>query len=329
MTLTPEERFQLALGKHAVDELRSSGHPLFMDDGILAIGREAGIADHLVDHAGEKLLQQFLIVETSRGVFDASPLAVWYEENFEPEAWREANKLRRAVLKELAATYESGSPFATYQTDANPFGDTPLKDVLATVVTLKWQGYVHAHHLHPGMIIANIEAAGYDLVRDEAELARVFPTTSAEDADRHAPVVADVLSELITSCEQVLRERGWDNALQELERGDREYRDGKWVNAVGEYYAAVESTLKYRLAEASVPYAPTAALRDLASAAMRGALIPANYQHIFGFLDSIRSPRRHGQGPEPQKVDVGPAEALLMGNHARSLIVYLGHRPAA
>jgi hypothetical protein len=58
-------------------------------------------------------------------------------------------------------------------------------------------------------------------------------------------------------------------------------------------------------------------------------VISANYQSLFGFLDSIRSPAPARGGPEREreKVELGPAEALLMGNHARSLIVYLGHRP--
>jgi hypothetical protein len=96
---------------------------------------------------------------------------------------------------------------------------------------------------------------------------------------------------------------------------------------VSEYYSAVESGLKYRLAEAEVAFSDGAALQELAKVAAAHALIPTNYQALFGFLDSIRSPRKHGRGPKPDSVEVGPAESLLMANHARSLLVYLGHRP--
>jgi hypothetical protein len=57
-------------------------------------------------------------------------------------------------------------------------------------------------------------------------------------------------------------------------------------------------------------------------------MIPTNYRALFGFIGSIRSPRRHGRGLRPVKVPVGPAEALLMGNHVRALLVYLAHRPS-
>jgi hypothetical protein len=38
--------------------------------------------------------------------------------------------------------------------------------------------------------------------------------------------------------------RGWQQALTELQRGDNEYRGRDWVNAVREYYSALESGLK-------------------------------------------------------------------------------------
>jgi hypothetical protein len=96
---------------------------------------------------------------------------------------------------------------------------------------------------------------------------------------------------------------------------------------VREYYSALESGLKHRLDEAGVEYADGAALNALAKLAAATDLIPVNYQALFGFADSIRSPRSHGTGAKIVEVEVGKAEALLMGNHVRALLLYLGQRP--
>lgn len=68
--------------------------------------------------------------------------------------------------------------------------------------------------------------------------------------------------------------------------------------------------------------APGAALKKLTSRASELGLIPANYAALFGFTDSIRSPRSHGAALREDEVEIGPAESLLMGNHARALLVY-------
>jgi hypothetical protein len=117
------------------------------------------------------------------------------------------------------------------------------------------------------------------------------------------------------------------NARAELRRGDDRYGEINWPDAVGEYYSALESGLKYRLSELEVKYGDTAALRDLAREAAKTNAFPRNYQALFEFTDSIRSPRRHGAGPTPSAVQIGPAEALLIGNHVRTLLLYLGQRP--
>jgi hypothetical protein len=136
-----------------------------------------------------------------------------------------------------------------------------------------------------------------------------------------------VLAELITSVDQLLEQRRWQGARRELRRGDSQYDAGHWVDAVSEYYSALESGLKHRLDEATASYAEKAALRDLAREAVNANLIPPNYQQLFGFADSIRSPRRHGAGGRVEEVEVGPAEALLMANHVHALLLYLGQRP--
>lgn len=137
----------------------------------------------------------------------------------------------------------------------------------------------------------------------------------------------DVLDELIVTCEQVLRTRGWESALVELGAGDTRHSDGLWKEAVREYYSAIESGVRYRTDEAGEVVAAGAALKKIAARATELGLIPANYAALFTFIDSIRSPRSHGAGPTPVEVEVGPAESLLMANHARALLVYLAQRP--
>jgi hypothetical protein len=99
---------------------------------------------------------------------------------------------------------------------------------------------------------------------------------------------------------------------------------GRSTNSL--YYATVESGLRYRIDKAGATVAEGAALETLAKRAGELDLIPTNYQALFGFIGSIRSPRWHGRGPRPGEVPVGPAEALLMGHHVRALLD-LAHRP--
>ena len=150
---------------------------------------------------------------------------------------------------------------------------------------------------------------------------------AAEDEDAGADVAPDALRDLILDVDDLLGKRGWTGAARELARGDAQYRDGHWTDAVREYYSALESSLKHRLDEAGVTYPQTAALRVLARTAADHDLVPTNYQSLFGFADSIRSPRSHGAGANIVEVEVGVAEAMLMGNHVRALMLYLGQRP--
>jgi hypothetical protein len=173
----------------------------------------------------------------------------------------------------------------------------------------------------------SITSSGYDLIRDEAALRTELPLSAADDESAHLSVPRDMLIDLITSTEELLRERQWNGALRELSRGDTQYDAKHWIDAVREYYAAIESGLKHRLDEEGMKYGEGSTLKDLASAAARHQLIPVNYQALFGFADSIRSPRSHGSGGKVEEIQIGPAEALLMGNHARSLLLYLAHRP--
>lgn len=144
---------------------------------------------------------------------------------------------------------------------------------------------------------------------------------------REARAIAAVPAGLRTrGCEEAVEEAGWVSALEELREGDNQFGQGHWPDAVGDYYTAVESGLKYALDAVGAAHGEGAALRALAKRAAEVGLLPPNYQELFGFLDSIRSPREHGRGTSPTAVEVGAAEAFLMGNHARSLLLYLTQR---
>lgn len=325
---SPEERLRLAVAQYVWRELHETGFAHVDDDQIEAIGRELGIPDHLIAHTIERLQDDFLLVEgNSHGFFKSERLAAWHGENHARSEWREGNVLRHRILEAAVAAYEAGRS-VPFKEDGEMFIDVPWTEGAAASRILEAYGLVEikptmGHNFH-----LSLTADGYDLVRDEAGLRRELPRTATEDEKAHAPVVPDVLGELVRDCEQMLEARGWTAALQELRRGDAQYRDAHWADAVAEYYAAVESGLKHRLADDGVKVKKSAALRDLAKRAAEAGVIPANYQAVFGFLDSIRSPRKHGRGPEIVEVEVGPAESLLLANHARALLVYLGHRPS-
>jgi hypothetical protein len=177
-----------------------------------------------------------------------------------------------------------------------------------------------------GIFTCRSTARGHQVYENPAEMDAHLPTSATHDENALIPVAPDALSGVIWSYKQLLERRNWDTALQELEAGDREYADGNWVNAVREYYRALESGLKYSLTDIGATYDERAALRRLAIRASETGLIPANYQAFFGFADSIRSPRSHGGGPTPVEIEVGEHEALLMANHTRTALLYLGGR---
>jgi hypothetical protein len=91
------------------------------------------------------------------------------------------------------------------------------------------------------------------------------------------------------------------------------------VNAVREY-SALESGLKHAL-HVEGGSSSGNSLKSLARQAAETGRIPTDYQAIFGFADSIRSPRSHRAGPQPDEIEVNQPEALLMGNVARALLV--------
>jgi hypothetical protein len=321
-----ETRFLTALCLRADEALRTGGVAWLYDHDVQAVADKFNIAEAQLDRFIAKLDNRALLGDEG-GFYEAMPLVVLYEEQLDRKEFRRRNALRREVL-ERAAQADDASEQLKFHEGEEEFIDRPWLELIVALRYLHYYDFVRLDEMLGHNFWFEITHEGYDLMRNEAELGRRLPTTATDDEEAHTPVVADTLRELITDVDELLQRRGWSGARAELARGDKQYGASHWVDAVSEYYAAVESGLKHRLDEVSIAYSPGASLRDLARLAADGALIPANYQALFTYLDSVRSPRRHGRGAAPDPVEVGPAEALLMANHARSLLLYLGHRPS-
>ena len=237
------------------------------------------------------------------------------------------NVLRREILRLAAIAYDEGTGELSYREGEEQFVDTPWSEAYAASKSLEYLGFLEVHPFLGHDFDVRVTPSGRELQRDLPGLGRELPTSAADDEDAGADIAPDALQELILNVEDLLAQRSWTGAARELARGDDRYRENHWIDAVREYYAALESGLKHRLDEAETAYADGAALRDLAKLAASEDLIPRNYQALFGFADSIRSPRSHGAGATVVEVEVGKAEALLMGNHVRALLLYLGQRP--
>jgi hypothetical protein len=320
-----ELRFRAALCIRADEELRSGCVAWLYDHHLQAAGEELQLSEGQLDRFVTKLVERGFLGDEG-GFYEAMPLAVLWEEEFDREEFRRRNVLRRELLQ-LAARASDAREELEYSEGEEQFIDRSWLELLIALRYLHFYEWVELHEFLGHSFSLDITPDGYDLTQDEAELARRLPTTATEDEQAHTPVAPEAMRQVIGSVDALLSSRGWSGAQTELARGDQQYAAGHWVDAVSEYYAALESGLKHRLDEASVSYSGGASLRDLARLAVDHLVIPTNYQALFTFLDSIRSPRRHGRGAGPDPVEVGPAEALLMGNHARSLLLYLGHRP--
>jgi hypothetical protein len=93
--------------------------------------------------------------------------------------------------------------------------------------------------------------------------------SATEDDEGAAQIVSDAMQTLILDVEQLLKARGWSEALAELKEGDDAFAEERWRDAVRECYRAAESGLKYRLVEAGAPFADSAALRRLTALAVQ------------------------------------------------------------
>jgi HEPN domain-containing protein len=317
----------LALAQKAHEELVRTGWAAFFDDGFAKTAEEVGASEQDVRQARRLMLDGYLLVEKQPGFFGATPrLLLFHEEIDRDEAYRQ-NTVRRHVLEE-AGRIDTEGEFAIFRHDETD--EYPAAQMFAAAQVLDYLGLVELGDRGlPAIFSLKITAAGYDALHDERLLRTKLPVMPTEDEEAHTPVAPDALRQVITSCEQMLERRGWTTALEDLRKADNEYADKDWVNAVRDYYSALESGLKYALHEEGANYGDKNALVRLAARAADAGLIPTNYQALFSFTDSIRSPRSHGAGPKRdiEVVEIGQAEALLIGNHVRILLLYLGNRP--
>jgi hypothetical protein len=314
----PEDRLELGLAQRLWEGLRETGSADVFETTIAEVGKELEVPEHLVEHVTRRLVTEGRLFEKQHGFFDGTRLAFEYAEQHARDEWRRTNDVCRQILRAAIPGHESSS---------SVWDDFTFDELAAATLLLESKWQVEVVRTGGGNHSIRLRPDGYDLARDETELRRVFPTSATDDEEAHAIVVPDVLGRLVTSCEQLLRDRGWTDALDELARGDAAYSESNWTEAVREHYSAVESGLRYRITEIDETVADGAALKKLAARAGELGLIPPNYAALFTFIDSIRSPRSHGAGGQVIKVEIGPAEALLMSNHTRALLVYLGHRP--
>jgi len=321
-----QQRLTFAIAKAAHAEALSSGFPSFFDNTVEELATEVGASPLDARQVIRTLREHGYLYETSPGFYNAMPsLLLFHEERDRQEAYRQ-NYIRRYVLREVGRFDAEGGSVQFKADESDPY---PKEHVFTAAKVLDSLRLVELMGDLPAIFNVKLAARGYDALHDERALGQLLPLTPTDDAQAHTPVAPDALREVITGCEQMLQQRGWQQVLVELRRGDTQYAEEHWVDAVREYYAALESGLKYALGDEGASYAQGSALNRLAGRAGDKGLIPTNYQAVFGFADSIRSPRSHGAGPrgEVSEVEVGQAEALLMGNLVRTLLLYLGNRP--
>lgn len=326
-----EERFELSVAREAYRKLYNEGSfIIFQSHELDKIAEAASVPETIARHVVKKLGDRYLLRTEGGWTYTVDiRLATDFEQEYDRRGFWTHNVLRREVLQKAREAFEREERSCGYQEGEDQFVDVPWAEAVAAAKTLELWGFVEVREYMGHNFEISITTRGYDLIRDEDALRRELPVSATDDEGAHIPVPRDLLIDLVTSAEALLNQRHWSGALRELARGDAQFDAQHWTDAVREYYAATESGLKHALDEDGVEYGDGAALKDLSRLAADHALIPLNYQALFGFADSIRSPRSHGAGGSPTEVEVGPAEAQLMGNLARTLLVYLAQRPQA
>jgi hypothetical protein len=324
-------RFKQALAKIVYAELIQSGWtPLLFDEPLERAREESGANESDLRRALQEMVADYLLTQ-ERHHYKATPfLALKHEETDRDAAYAE-NEVRRRVLATVIRVEDEqgavGGWIGFGPEDETEMGISSGR-LRAAARVLEALGLIELGSESTGFFYCRSTARGHQLHEDPAEMDAMLPMSATHDENALLTVAPDALSEVIWSCKQLLEHRGWETALRELAAGDREYADENWVNAVREYYSALESGLKYALTDSGATYDEGAALKRLATRCGETGLIPPNYQAFFGFADSIRSPRSHGVGPTPVKIEIGQHEALLMGNHVRTALLYLGSRRA-
>ncbi len=326
-----EQRLTEAIIKAAYTESVKKGNAYFFDDTIEALAEEVVATPQQTRQVMREMRNDYLLFEQQPRYYRATErLALVYEETDRAAAYRQ-NEIRRWILEQVGEIDANAQSEGLVQFRADDTDPYPRGEQLLAARVLGYTSFLDMREEgHMPFFQVRLGERGYDALRDESILRRELPINVTDDEEAQVVVTPDALREIIISCEQMLGTLGWKQALVELGRGDKAYREENWVEAVREYYAALESGLKYALGiDDETVEESNRALHKLAGRTAKAGLIPVNYQAVFGFADSIRSPRSHGGGRRAERVgevEVGQAEALLMGNHTRTLLLYLGQR---
>jgi hypothetical protein len=207
----------------------------YFDESFAEFARAAGGDERDGRHARQRMLDTGLVYEHQHGFYRASSaLLLLYESTDRQEAYRQ-NSVRRHLLHELR---QSGDEYPAAQMHA---AAEVLEHLALALVELNGD--------LPSIFAVQLTSRGRDLLDDARLMRSLLPVTPTEDEEAHEQVAADALRKVIMSCEQMLERRGWQSALEELRKADNEYTDGDWVNAVRDYYAALESGFKFALHE--------------------------------------------------------------------------------
>lgn len=305
----------------------ATGFAGYFDESYVDFAKAVGGDERDGRRARQRMLDAVLLFESQPRYYRAMPsLLLLHEQAHRQEAYRQ-NAIRRALLEAMREIDQDGGDWATFRHEEGE--EYSAAEMHAAADVLDYLGLVELNGDLPAHFNVKLRSRGRDLLDDARLMRSELPVSATEDEEAHAVVAPDALKQVITSCEQMLEHRGWESALEELGKADNEYRDGDWVNAVRDYYTALESGLKYALHEERKTYTEGTALGKLAGRGVAAGLIPAAYKSLFAFADAIRSPRSHGAGPKraAEKVEIGQAEALLIANLVRILLLYLGNRP--
>ena len=321
------ERIIFALAEDAHAQLLETGYAGFFDEAFDEGAKRVAASEKDIHRAQRKMLDEYLITENQPGYFVPTPSLILLHEGVDRQEHYRQNEARRHLLKEIGRVDGGGWVQFKYE-DSDPY---PAAQMFAAARILDHLGLLELEEGMPAIFGVRLTSEGDEALSDKRVLQRRLPTTTSED-DEHLPLIApDALAEIITNAEEIIERLGWSAALDELRAGDAQYADGTWVNAVRDHYSALESGLKYALQADGVTYGDANALEKLAKRASAAGLIPLNYQALFSFTSSIRSPTSHGAGPfgAATRVEVGAAEALLMRHHVHTLLLYLGTRCVA
>lgn len=319
-------RIILALAENAHGQMLETGYAGFFEESFEEYAKRVKASEKDAHRARRRMLDEFLLTETQPGYFVPTAQLILLHEGVDRQQHYRQNEARRHLLKEVGRV-EAGGWVQFKHDDSEPY---PAAQIYAAARVLDYFGLAELGDGLPAIFGVRLTSEGDAVLSDERLLRRRLPTSLSEDEEEQPLIAPDALGEIITGADEIVGRLGWSAALDELRAGDAQYADENWVNAVREYYSALESGLKYALHAEGATYGETKALEKLARRAAEEGLIPTNYQALFSFTSSIRSPVSHGAGPHGSaaRVEVGASEALLMRHHVRALLLYLGTRCA-